>query len=97
MTSALLALFTLMQIADGVTTYIGIKRGAYEQNPAVAWLMDRLGLVPGLAIAKGLAVIAAWLIVKHTTTAGAYILGVLCAGYAILLMNNVRMIARLRG
>ena len=45
--------FYLMQIADGVTTYIALKLpGSREGNPAVRWVMDRIGILPSILIIK---------------------------------------------
>ena len=50
---ALLA-FLLAQASDGVLTYVGVATYGVgiEGNPVIAWLMDVLGLGPGLATAK---------------------------------------------
>lgn len=42
MTSALIV-FLLMQLADTLTTMEAFRRGAVEKNPALRWLMARLG------------------------------------------------------
>jgi hypothetical protein len=50
---ALLA-FLLMQVLDGVLTYIGVSTyGLHmEGNPVIAWLMTAMGEGPALAAAK---------------------------------------------
>lgn len=60
---ATLAAFAIVQIADVYTTIRGMKMGASESNPVVAWLMDKLGMgwaIAKLAIASG----AAWAILS---------------------------------
>lgn len=45
--------FYLMQIADGVTTYIALKLpGSKEGNPAIRWVMDRIGILLAIVIIK---------------------------------------------
>lgn len=53
MTLALMYVLIGLQGLDFVSTYRGINSGkAKEANPVVAWLLQKLGLVPGLLIAK---------------------------------------------
>ena len=49
-----LLLFLLMQMLDGVLTYVGVSiYGVHmEGNPLIAWLMAHIGQGPGLAAAK---------------------------------------------
>ena len=60
---ALLALFTLVQIGDVITTAIVLGRGGRELNPVMAWAMRTIGLNATLAvkllIAAGIGVFAA--------------------------------------
>lgn len=45
--------FYIMQIADGLTTYIALKLpGSREGNPAVRWVMDKIGILPAILIIK---------------------------------------------
>ena len=45
--------FYVMQVLDGVTTYIALKLpGFKEGNPAVRWVMDRIGILPAIVIIK---------------------------------------------
>ena len=60
-----LVLFILLQIGDGLSTYIlAIKTslsGGVEANPLVRYIFEVLGLLPGLVIIKGIASIAGFL------------------------------------
>jgi hypothetical protein len=49
-----LVVFLLMQVSDGVLTYIGVLTfgPAIEGNPLIAWLMGAFGYGPGLTAAK---------------------------------------------
>lgn len=44
-----LAIFAALQVADVTLTTLILRRGGRELNPAMRWLMDKLGTVPGLA------------------------------------------------
>lgn len=45
--------FYVMQIADGVTTYIALKLpGIKEGNPAMRWVFERIGILPAIVIIK---------------------------------------------
>ena len=45
--------FYVMQIADGVTTYIALKMpGIKEGNPAMRWVFERIGILPAIVIIK---------------------------------------------
>ena len=52
--ACILAAFLLVQVCDGVLTYVGVTAyGVHvEGNPLMAWLMISLGRGPALAIAK---------------------------------------------
>lgn len=47
-----LAIFAALQVADVTLTTLILRRGGRELNPAMRWLMDKLGTVPGLALPK---------------------------------------------
>ena len=57
----LLAIFVLLQIGDVWTTYNVIQSNkGHEGNTIMAWLMDKLGILPAFFIMKALAVIAVY-------------------------------------
>ena len=47
-----LAIFAALQVADVTLTTLILRRGGRELNPAMRWLMEKLGIVPGLALPK---------------------------------------------
>lgn len=61
---ALFILFALLQVADGITTIIGLRQaGVNEANPIADWLMDSLGQKPAIIISKlAIVVFIAWLV-----------------------------------
>lgn len=50
----LTALFILLQAFDTWTTWKILSQGGRELNPRMAWIMNKIGVVPALAITKGL-------------------------------------------
>lgn len=53
MIPALLILLASLQVGDAATTIIGIRSGrASEVIPWMAWLFDKLGMVPAIALTK---------------------------------------------
>ena len=66
----LLSLYILAHLLDAVLTYVGVNRlglGA-EGNPIVKWLMQNLGVLPSLVVAKALGIGAGvWLYHQHAT------------------------------
>lgn len=94
----LLAIFTVLQIADIVTTIKVLKRpDRKEGNKIMAWLMDKIGIVPTLIIPKTLAVLilgyAAYLYPGLPDTTGTWphiLSGVLIcwSGFYVLVVRN---------
>lgn len=50
--SFLLLLF--LNIFDGYSTYILMGYGVEEANVTMAWMMDKMGIIPAMVIYKGL-------------------------------------------
>lgn len=48
----LLILFAVLQAADGVLTYIGLKRGMGEMNPVARRIIAALGMIPAIVAFK---------------------------------------------
>lgn len=87
----LIAILIALQIADIATTYLALTRaGAREANPVVAWFIARLGLLPGLIIAK-------IVLVVPVIALGAKMPAVLISGialYAAVIVNNLIVVRR---
>lgn len=45
--------FVIFSVLDAWLTVAILKRGGKEKNLALAWFMDRIGVLPTLLIAKG--------------------------------------------
>jgi len=49
------AALVLASLADALTTIYALRQpGMRESNPVMRWVMDKLGIVPALALVKGL-------------------------------------------
>jgi len=51
--------FIFLQVADAYLTLRILDRGGKELNKPVRWLMERIGTIPGLAVAKGAYIVVA--------------------------------------
>ncbi len=94
LTLILLIAALLLQVVDGVTTYIGIAGDtAYERVPIGAWLLGKIGLVPMIVLMKALAstfIVVAYLLRSEIA------LGVIVTVYVGIAINNLRVLARSR-
>jgi hypothetical protein len=85
----LIAIGTL-QILDGITTCQALEGGnGVEANPALKWIMDRVGVVGTLVVTKVLlmaAVIAAALV--YPSIYLTWVLGIVVVGYCWVVGNN---------
>lgn len=94
-------LFFLLNIADQVTTYIGIHHhGAKEMNPAMSWLIQGMGFgwatVVKLAIAAAVGPTLIYLAKrnpKRARTIQAELL-IFCALGFLVVVNNILVIVR---
>jgi hypothetical protein len=58
MTAARLRLiFFILQMADILTTLIAFRMGAFEMNPMLAWMLQGLGPLLGLLVAKAMTIL----------------------------------------
>lgn len=91
---ALLILFAVLQLVDVWTTLRAFVRNpaAYEGNPALRWLMRRLGPLPALiAVKLAASAVIVWLGLTYPReTFALAIVGALCAFYAAIAVNNWR-------
>ena len=91
-TTVLYCAFLAMQVADVLTTIRALDGGCVEANKIVRWVMDKLGVVPALAVLKVAAsgIMLAAVILSPILTG--YALIALCALYACVIINNIRAI-----
>ena len=94
MNTAFLIGFIALQVADGVTTAMILARGGRELNPAVRWMIEKLGARTALAAAKVIAIIAFALILDHVPWS---VLAGLCALYVVVCANNLRVLKNAKG
>ena len=79
-----LILFAALQAVDVTLTALVLRKGGRELNPIMRWFMARLGMIPGLAVPKviALGVLAAINIEWFTIAA--------CALYAAVAAWNLK-------
>jgi len=90
----ILILFTLLQLADGWTTYRILQIGGRELNPVMRWLFARVGSTPVIVVAKaGAIAVAYWLLgIQY----GPEAVGGLCIVYGLVVWNNVNVLERMQ-
>ncbi len=93
----LFLVLVVLNISDGITTYMGLKKTENEEvNPIASWLMCKIGSIPGIIVVKVLAL--------STIAAGIFIVGVrgapgvditlsiLIAVYIWVVVHNIKVI-----
>lgn len=79
-----LAIFAALQAADIALTALVLRNGGRELNPIMHWFMDRLGMIPGLAVPKLFALaVVAWINIDWFTIAA-------CVLYAAVVTWNLK-------
>lgn len=88
----IIILIAVLQVVDIATTVYILRTGiGYEANPIMRKLFEEISMVPALLVIKGATAAAAW----HWRDAmGMVGLGLLCAGYIAVAVNNVLVIRR---
>lgn len=77
-----------MQVCDGVTTYIALaEMNGREANPVVRWVLEKLGLIPGLIAVKGGFALAVYFVQPHI-----YVLAPIALLYFFVVSWNTRLI-----
>lgn len=78
--------------SDAWTTMMILDRGGYEGNPALAWLMEKIGPLPALIVSKlpPLVVFMVWMQELVLYLPLAVIL------YSAMVVSNLRVLNRLR-
>lgn len=89
----LVILFAGLNIADAVTTYIGLRNSnVREGNPLAVWLFAKFGLIPMLVITKGVVLLLGLYI--GLAKGGYWVLVPLIGLYAYGVYNNLKVIRR---
>ena len=87
----LLAIFIALQCGDFYTTYTILKTGkGHEANPILAWVFNKIGYTAGLAIFKGIAIIAG--VYAAQLSNGYYVLAPMVALYTWVVWNNFKVL-----
>lgn len=102
MTAAFLILVAALLIADGVTTFHGLRLGAKEAHPVSRWLIETLGADLALVFIKLLQLgLVAWLALRPewrgVAGGAAWMLAPIAALSALVVRNNLRVIRRRSG
>jgi hypothetical protein len=86
----LLSLLTVLQFADAYTTHIILSRGGRENNPLMRSLFERLGILPAMAVMKGLVILAAGVAVVLAPVPAQWAIAAVCIFYCWLVWKNWR-------
>lgn len=88
----ILSILIALQLLDGLTTWLVLKRGGYEANPVLVKLSEFLRRFTGakwawLVVAKLFGVAASWWLVFNAPAWFCYVLALI---YASVVVNNIR-------
>lgn len=87
----LLGIIIVLQGLDIYTTRRALQKSCVESNPIMAWLMKRLGILPALLMTKfGFCAFLVAAIIYWPSYALTCVLGLIIAGYALVVGNNFR-------
>lgn len=81
----------LVQALDVASTLHAFRNGAVEANPVMRKLIEALGTVPGLVLPKLVYGGAVWYWRDQLAVEAVL---VVCAAYALVIANNLRIAAR---
>ena len=87
----LLVILLVLMIADAVTTYIALDKGAHEANPVIALLMRQIGVVPALVVIKAVGAVGA---VAIFYLAPEVLTFIAIAVYALVVIHNIKVIQK---
>ena len=91
----LIAVAVIQQVLDAWSTVKALATGrAKEANPPLRRLMDKVGVIPALAIVK-IPLIVFLVILPTPTTAWYISLGVIVTAYTFLLVHNYKTLKKL--
>lgn len=89
MLHAMFALFVVLTILDGLTTYKALQKSSNrEANPIMAFLFKKLGIVKGLVIAKAIAIGIIWYLMGPGTE---WVLLAVNVVYIYVVWNNYKL------
>lgn len=87
-----LYILIILQLLDILTTYVSMADGkAHEANPWIANIMRKVGVLPALLLIKGPLIVGFWLGRDYIHP---YALWALCAVYAVVIINNFRVMTK---
>lgn len=89
-------IFTLLNVADIITTIRAINLGGVEANPVIRWAMARIGSAWGIIIPKVLILPLIYFALLSLPVHAPYILALLCLVYILININNIKQMLRLR-
>lgn len=89
MAEVFLTLAILLQLADGWTTWRLLSNGGRELNPAMAFLIDKLGLAPALVLAKS-AFVALLVGATQQGSVPDFVLALIVIAYTMVVAANVK-------
>lgn len=88
---AMLYVFIVLQVLDALSTVYGMRLGHMEKNPLLAWLFEKVGVIPVMLIVK------TGMIVVLLHYLGQYPVWILVAGnilYAYIFYKNLEVISQ---
>lgn len=95
----ILILLVICQLLDIWSTYNILKLGGRELNPVMKFIMDKLGLLPGLILFKGifiLFIIYYYLNLKTITNTDYIFVSIITIFYAYIIRNNILVLRSMK-
>lgn len=88
---AMLYVFIVLQVLDALSTVYGMRLGHTEKNPLLAWLFEKVGVIPAMLVVKtGMVAVLVYYV-------GLYPVWILVAGnilYAYIFYKNLEVISQ---
>lgn len=88
----LAAILVVLQIVDGVTTYIALGNGDSEANPRAVWLFNKFGVLPTIVVSKLFISVVVVLLALTGSVIGYFVLLPLIVLYAYVAINNLDVV-----
>ena len=92
MFNLLLITYIALQLLDFWTTHTIIKKGGYERNPLILWLMQRIGNTKALVVYKIIGILAGILVYS---TGYLWAMALITGFMFIVIVNNIIVLNRL--